>query len=226
MMNIVTVFENEDFLVLDKPHGVLSVPGRMGKDDVRPCLSEHLKEINAIKILPVHRLDYEVRGLILFAKNAKAHTTANTWFEKRLIKKQYKALSSGDAPEDADKNKIHHWEMKILRGKKRAYIHEIAGKPAITEARFIGTRRLNEENFLAWEITPLTGRSHQIRFSLAHHGFPIVGDSLYGGKPVNFLKENEIALNAISLDLSQINPSLRFGLPEALSLKASWDQIF
>lgn len=226
MFNISTLFENDDFLVVEKPAGVLSVPSRMGKEDPRICLTTILRELHSTKLFPVHRLDFEVRGIILLAKNASAHSLANTWFEKHLILKKYEALTWGTEPTKSDKNQKLHWQLNLLRGKKRAYIHEIAGKPAITEALYSGSYQIADGKILAWEIWPITGKPHQIRFTLSHYGFPIVGDGLYGGKSASFLANHEIALNAVSLDLSQIGSSLRLGLPDKISLKSQWQETF
>ena len=82
------IFENENFVVCNKPCQVLSVPSR-DRLEKRPCLGILLKEKYRTEILPVHRLDYEVSGLIIYALNNKAHKISQGWFEQ---KKNHKSV--------------------------------------------------------------------------------------------------------------------------------------
>src|SRR5690606_23200546 len=113
-----TVFENEFFVVVDKPGSVLSVPSQWGKEDPRPVLSMILTEKYG-QIWPVHRLDFEVTGLVLFAKDAQSHRIANNWFESRDISKAYEAWSEGSKPEGAQPGQLYEWSSLLHRGKKR-----------------------------------------------------------------------------------------------------------
>lgn len=188
-MSIVNViFENHDFIACDKPAGVLSVPDRHKSD--RPCLGLELQKQKNIQIFPVHRLDFEVSGLILFAKNARGHKASQDWFAKKLLQKKYKALTLKQDfshwPENvkAAREKLELkpgseflWKMKIMRGKRRSFESE-HGDPSETKAIYQGERGQH----LEWDMYPITGRSHQLRLELSRHGFPIVGDELYGSK--------------------------------------------
>lgn len=180
------LFENEDFVACDKPANVLSTPDRFKSD--RPCLGLELQKELGLQIFPVHRLDFEVSGLILYAKNAKAHKASQFWFEKKLLRKKYKALTVNQDfshwPENipAVREKIELtpgreflWKMKITRGKRRSF-ESAHGDPAETKALFCGEKSSYNE----WEMYPITGRSHQLRLELSRHGFPIIGDQLYG----------------------------------------------
>ena len=90
---ISVVFENENFIVCDKPPGVLSVPDRLGAKSERLCLGTEIERQKNIRIFPVHRLDFEVSGLIIYAKNKNAHKMSQEWFLKKQITKKYQALS-------------------------------------------------------------------------------------------------------------------------------------
>lgn len=182
------VFENNDFIACDKPAGVLSTPDRFKSD--RPCLGLELQKQKNIQIFPVHRLDLEVSGLILYAKNARAHKTSQNWFVKKQLQKKYKALTLGqdfshwpnDIPAAREKLELTSkteflWKMKILRGKRRSF-ESPHGDPAETRAIFVSQK----DQILEWELYPITGRSHQLRLELSRHGFPILGDHLYGSK--------------------------------------------
>src|SRR5690606_37920150 len=94
--------------------------------------------------------------------------------------------------------KTYEWHCRLLRGKKRSY-ESPAGEESFTKVRFLET---DKNGFLHWQVMPLTGRPHQIRFELSRHGFPILGDILYGSKQV--WKPNEIALRAVKLKMKKI----------------------
>lgn len=217
-MRVNRVFENENFIAVDKAAGQLTVPGRTltdGEKDSRSCLKEILRaEIG--DVYPVHRLDAEVSGLVLFAKNAQAHRTANLWFENRQVRKRYEAFTEGEPPRDWRLGASFRWMSRILRGKKRAYEHA-EGKVAETTARWLGPHHLpGIGDVQRWELEPCTGRSHQLRFELVKHGFPIVGDALYGAK--HGLNMPGIALRSILLDFRECPEATSLGLPHELTI--------
>ena len=218
------IFENENFVVCNKPGQVLSVPSR-DRQDPRPCLGLELQKKYAQEIFPVHRLDFEVSGLIIYAFNAKAHRVSQSWFDKKIIMKTYSARTSlqdfshwpAGLKTDFTKIDIHQegeffWATKIHRGKKRSFESE-HGDWAETKARIV--QILPDE--LIWQLNPLTGKPHQLRLELSRHGFPIHGDALYGSKVL--LNQPGIALQAVSLDLSQVGE--RLGLPSQINLKVN-----
>jgi len=205
-------FENENFVLAMKPSGYLSVPSRFGDKDSRPVLGKKLEAQLGLRLFPVHRLDFEVSGLILFAKNASAHRAANQWFEQKKVRKVYQALTTGMPPELGKK---FEWKSKILRGKKRAYESPV-GKPSLTLAEYQGqVRGLDGNQYLLWSLEPVTGRGHQLRFDLARHGFPIVGDVLYGS-PI-CLNNERIQLCAVRAFFPE--EALTFGLSQEYEIK-------
>jgi len=186
--NINIVFENFDFIVCDKPSGVLSTPDRFKSD--RPCLGLELQTFKKIQIFPVHRLDFEVSGLIIYAKNAKAHKSSQDWFLNKTIQKKYKALTGLQSFSHWPKNlslkqeaisfnssQSFVWKTKIIRGKRRSF-ESPHGDLAETVATMISC----QNDIIEWHLSPLTGRAHQLRLELSRHGFPILGDSLYGSQ--------------------------------------------
>jgi tRNA pseudouridine32 synthase/23S rRNA pseudouridine746 synthase len=203
------LFENEHFIAVDKPAGMLSVPSRMGKDDPRACAVQELEQMSKTA-MPVHRLDVEVSGLLLFAKSPNAHRVANGWFEQRLIHKFYEAWTEGDTPPAEQRSE---WRSTLLRGKRRAY-ESPHGKPSITRAVFVEKKNVaGVGSVLSWELEPLTGRSHQLRYELAHHGYPIIGDELYGAK--SKFEPNGIALRAVRIDFREcLGAKSEFDLPD------------
>ncbi len=204
-MPIEILFENSHLIAVIKPHGWLSTPGREASDP-RPCLGRELQSQLGTQIFPVHRLDFEVSGLLMFAKSKEAHREAQAWFEQSLVAKTYQAYSQ---PGSGDFREWAEWKSKIAKGKRRAF-EAPHGKDSSTRARLIG----EVGDLWLWELMPLTGRSHQLRFEMAKHGFPIFGDELYGG--VASSKKNWMGLRAVQLDFTLIPDSGRFGLPQTL----------
>jgi tRNA pseudouridine32 synthase/23S rRNA pseudouridine746 synthase len=175
-------------LIVDKPVHWLTIPGRL-PDDPRPCLIRELQKSQTQPLLPVHRLDFEVSGLVLFAKSKAVQTRATAAFENRTVTKIYQALTSL-GPDTCPQEFI--WKFSLVRGKKRSF-EAPHGREAMTEARC----EAHVEGHFNWILRPKTGRSHQLRLSLARAGFPILGDSLYGS---NQYYEG-IALRAVHLQI-------------------------
>lgn len=216
----------DDFIVCDKPALTLSVPDRLKSD--RPCLGMHLQQSLNQQIFPVHRLDYEVSGLIIYALNARAHKDSQAWFQNKLVKKTYRALSlkqnfehwpaqfkAANEPIElssyifgANQTALQKfdWNVKLLRGKKRSY-EASHGDLALTHAQFEGFGKTYSE-LAYWSLNPITGRSHQLRLEMSRHGFPLIGDELYGStQKVSSFKSvwpfEGIALRAISIEFEQ-----------------------
>lgn len=220
-----TLFENAHVVAVDKPGGWLSVPSRLGAKDPRPCLGITLEQEKGLRLWPVHRLDEEVTGVILFAKTAEAHRTMSKWFEDRQVSKQYEALTElgGVAKGGQLRFDEQTFETKILRGKKRAY-ESPHGKPAITKALVVHTKHMVDGEAIFWELKPVTGRPHQLRFELGRRGFPILGDKLYGStRPFLSGREDTIALRCVSLDFSKAPGADALELPAILAAKGLTD---
>ena len=218
------IFENEYWAVVDKPGGILSVPSRMGESDPRQVLGLQLQKLLTTRIFPVHRLDFEVSGLILFAKTALAHKEASKWFEKKQVEKCYLAYSDvqdfshwpSDLPMREKEIQFQpgqslNWKCQIMKGKKRSF-ESPHGDLAETTAKM--DQKIREFN--QWLLFPHTGRSHQLRFEMSRHGFSILGDTLYGSRIVGPV--GNIALRSIGLSFGKIDSKLRMGLPGQLEL--------
>lgn len=212
------VWQNENFLVADKPPEWLSVPGRQGQSDTRPVAGLFLQDACDHRLWPVNRLDYEVSGLLLFAFNPDAHRDAGRWFEAHTVQKSYETWTDLCEKRQLSPGQKFEWTSKILRGKKRAYEHG-AGKLAKTRTKFEGTVMFRETNVAFWTVEPLTGRSHQIRYEMARQGFPVVGDELYGSK-TSF--DKGIALRAVQLDFSRCDGQ-KWNLPSIIRTKGLSD---
>ncbi|RST55055.1 RluA family pseudouridine synthase [Variovorax sp. MHTC-1] len=173
------IHEDPHLLVLDKPAGLLCVPGR--GEDKQDCLSAR-----AVAHWPdarvVHRLDMATSGLVLMARSPAMQRALGDAFAQRRMHKVYEAIVDGllplsdewaliDAPLAAD------WPRRPLQK-----IDLESGKPSQTRWRV--KRQLAERHASHLWLEPLTGRSHQLRVHLLSIGHPILGDALYGGEEV------------------------------------------
>jgi len=175
--NFFVVFENDQMLVLNKPSGLLSVPGK--GPEKQDSLTTRVQSIRGPHLLNVHRLDQATSGLIVMAKGAQNHRALSMAFADHAIQKRYLAVVSGKIEIGLDWQTIDlpihaHWPDRPKRS-----VHE-DGKPSQTRYRAWA----NTEQFSLLEIEPLSGRTHQIRVHLQAIGHPIWGDQLYAPKNV------------------------------------------
>ncbi|HEY0709432.1 MAG TPA: RNA pseudouridine synthase [Polyangia bacterium] len=209
------VFESAAVVVADKPAGVLTVPSRIGDADVRACFGRDLEAALGVRLWPVHRLDFEVSGLVLFAKTDAAHRIANAAFESRQVEKRYQALSEGAAfARQLPAN--FAWESLIVRGKRRSF-----EAPHGKAARTLATAREIVEShmgpLLLWDLAPETGRPHQLRVHLARAGFPVAGDRLYGAR-LDLGLPDTIALRSVALTFTDLETRAALGLPATIEV--------
>ena len=215
------VHESPHAVCVDKLPGWLTIPGRSGDLDPRPCLVREVARRYPGKIWIVHRLDLEVSGLVLFARSGEAHRFLCGLLERRGAVKTYEAWTEGKPP--ADPGSEQAWEGLLVRGKRR--VHESdRGKWSRTLARFRGEVAWTGRPLLAWELRPETGRPHQLRCQAAARGFAIAGDGLYGSTVA--FRPGEIALRAVRLDLRDASKDdlARFGLPRVLEAPLGLDR--
>ena len=176
------LFENDDLLAINKPAGMVVHPaaGHASGTLVNAVLG-YDPEIEGIggeeRPGVVHRLDKETSGLILLAKNERAHRWLQDQFRLRKVEKTYLALVDGKPPTPAGRVEAHIGRDPSHR-KRMAIVPESRGREAISEYRTVQSF----EAHTLLEFHPLTGRTHQIRLHCAFLGCPIVGDEVYGRK--------------------------------------------
>jgi 23S rRNA pseudouridine1911/1915/1917 synthase len=166
--------ETDQFIALNKPAGMLSVPDRTQS---APSLKDLLTEKYG-NIFTVHRLDRETSGVILFAKTAEAHQYLSVIFQERQVEKMYYGIVWGMPASDSG---IIDQPIMEHPGKNGTMVVNRKGKPASTGYEVI--EKFGKYSFLKFDL--YTGRTHQIRVHMKDIGHPILCDSLYGdGKPV------------------------------------------
>jgi 23S rRNA pseudouridine955/2504/2580 synthase/23S rRNA pseudouridine1911/1915/1917 synthase len=227
------ISETEDWIALNKPSGLLSIPDREGKDiSLKKMLIEKFGNI-----FTVHRLDKGTSGVIVFAKNEAAHKHISQQFENRETEKIYQGIVMGSM-----ENKQGTINAPIMEHpvKKGTMVINRNGKEAITDFEVL--EDFKSFSFVQFRIH--TGRTHQVRIHAKDMGHPIVCDELYGdGKPVllsslkkkfnlskNELEErpilNRLALHALSLKFTNMNgEEIKLEAPLPKDMKAFLQQL-
>lgn len=172
---ITVIHADDDLMVVEKPAGLLSVPGRGAEK--QDCLLSRLRETWP-SVVEVHRLDMSTSGLMLVARNDAMQRELHRLFRDRLISKRYVAAVDGLV--EANSGSIDFPLICDWPNRPRQMVDQNIGKPSLTHYRVLV--RLPEARVTQIELEPVTGRSHQLRVHLAAIGHPILGDDLYAGK--------------------------------------------
>ena len=206
------VYADASLLVLNKPSGLLAVPGRGA--DKQDCLSSRVQRLYP-EALIVHRLDMATSGLMLMARGIAMQRALSSLFERREVHKRYLAvvegyLSLAPTPDGwglIDLPIVVDWPRRPLR-----IIDSVLGKPSQTRWRALAFDAAT--NSTRVELEPLTGRSHQLRVHLQALGHPILGDALYAPEAAQ-AKAPRLLLHACALGF--VHPvsgeALRFESP-------------
>lgn len=231
-MKFEIIFENDFFVAINKPSGLLSVPDRKQSE---PSLKDFLLQKYGT-IYTVHRLDKGTSGLIVFAKDETTHKTLSQLFESREVEKQYVGLVNG-----ALMNEQGSVDAAIMMhpADNGTMITHTKGKPSLTDYTLIESFR-----FFSWvQFQIHTGRTHQIRVHMKHIGNSIVCDELYGdGKPLllsSFKKKfnlskkedeekpmlNRLALHSCKLQFIFNNESICLEAEPPKDLRATLQQL-
>lgn len=185
------IYQDDDIVVLNKSSNLLSVSGRLPEH--KDCLQSRVN-----KVLPtatiVHRLDMATSGILIMALNKPAHVAISRQFQQRETKKNYIARVLGHICDDTgsvEQPLICDWPNRP----RQKVDHEV-GKPSLTHYRVL-SRDIDPDGSLSSlvELTPITGRSHQLRVHMLFLGHPIIGDRLYSDEK-SVVKSSRLLLHA------------------------------
>ena len=170
----VTVYEDDDIWVVDKPAGLLSVDGKT----LKVSLLARLERANpAVKL--IHRLDMDTSGLLIFAKNAAAQTHISKQFIERLPQKSYQARVFGQWQSVGAKGEISVPVRYEPETKPRHIVDPNWPKHALTLYEVLAHEECNGQTVTRVLLKPVTGRSHQLRVHMVHVGHVMIGDPIY-----------------------------------------------
>lgn len=182
------IYEDEQMVVVSKPSGMLSVPGKSCRLSVESIVREHYGIAADVPVI-VHRLDMDTSGLLLIARTREAHKALQQQFLDHTVSKSYLALLEGVPHEGLTGEHVvwhssHTGTITLplrpdLDDRPRQLVDFVHGKPAVTRFRLL--KVIDGHQLIA--LTPVTGRTHQLRMHCAHHlglNCPILGDPLYG----------------------------------------------
>lgn len=193
LTDIAILHEDPAFLIVCKPSMLLSVPGRA--EDNKDCLITRLQDNGYPEARIVHRLDWETSGLLVLGRNADSHRELSRQFHDRETEKMYVALCWGQPEADAG-----HIDLPLRYDpptKPRHVVDHEVGKHAQTFWRVVD----RQSDYCRVELTPITGRSHQLRVHMLSIGHPLLGDQLYA-HPAALAACPRLALHAARLGIS------------------------
>ncbi len=182
------IYQDELLIAVNKPSGLLSVPGR--GVDKQDCMITRIQQHFA-DALTVHRLDMETSGILLFARNKSVHRLLSRAFQEREVEKQYTAVIAGALESEAgevDLPLICDWPNR-----PRQKVDHSVGKPSLTRYQHLSYDAALDATRVT--LSPVTGRSHQLRVHMLSLGHPILGDPLYAPPEVK-AKASRLQLHA------------------------------
>lgn len=202
------VYENDFFLVLNKPSGIPSHPS------IDNAIENSLTQVSLARKYPLyvtHRLDTVTSGLIVYAKKQAFAKTFNMQIQKRAVRKKYVALveSTQTFPE-----MLTHY-MNPVGGTPKELTDKMNHEWQVCELGVLEQKKISPK--LSWvKLNLLTGRTHQIRAQLSHLKAPILGDALYGSKMP--YQKNAIALRSCEIELTHNDERMKFNISEDFDL--------
>lgn len=201
---IPVIYHDDDILLVDKPEGLLSVPGK--GEHLADCLLSRLQDMFP-EVLLCHRLDRDTSGIMIFALTKLAQRKLGRAFETKRVKKRYIARVWGEVAESKgtiDLPLIVDWPNRPLQ-----HVNYETGKPAVTDWERMevvdGTTRM--------KLMPRTGRSHQLRVHMLELGHPILGDPFYADGPALAFQRMMLHAEGLKLEHPITGKMERFEAP-------------
>ncbi|RLL31589.1 RluA family pseudouridine synthase [Acinetobacter cumulans] len=186
------IHRDEDFMVIHKPAGLLTVPGKTA--DLQDCLINRLVQAES-KTLLIHRLDRDTSGILVFALSKLGQNRISRQFQERQTSKTYQAIVAGHLHGEGTV------DVPVIYDPEHPPLHIAApehNKPALTYWKVAEQFEINGSPVTRVILTPITGRSHQLRVHMQYLGHPIIGDTLYAS-PEQQALSSRLCLHAAQL---------------------------
>jgi RluA family pseudouridine synthase len=210
------LFQDPSILVINKPAGIPVLPDGWEKD--APYLLKLLEEEFG-KLWVVHRLDKVTSGVLLFARTADAHRILNLQFEHRDTLKEYHAIING-LPHWKDHTARHPLKINVGHSHRTA-VDNAKGKAS--ETHFHVLKRF--AGYCLMEVHPATGRTHQIRVHAYALGYPLLGDTLYGAPPTDFIARPALHARLLRISHPLAGESMTFTAPYPADFKKALEDV-
>lgn len=221
------IYEDDNYIVINKPYGMVVHPaaGNFSGTVVNALMGMKKElstgdDIDEFRPGIVHRLDKETSGLLIVAKNIRAHAYLGELFKERQITKRYRALVKGFYT--PSKHTIVNKIGRDCHNRKKMAVVEGRGRESITEVEVLK----HYSNYSYLTINLKTGRTHQIRVHLSNHGYPVLGDTIYSRVDRNF-KDIPLCLVAYKLEFFDkfSNKTLKFRIDVPEHFKEVFKQL-
>ncbi|WP_168399339.1 RluA family pseudouridine synthase [Acinetobacter indicus] len=211
MSNFLTehlIYRDEDFMLIHKPAGLLTVPGKTA--DLQDCLISRLVTIEP-KTLLIHRLDRDTSGILVFGLSRLGQNKISRQFQERQTDKHYQAVVAGHLYGEGT------IDVPVVYDPTRPPLHMADpshSKPALTHWQALEQFEINGQAVTRVKLVPITGRSHQLRVHMQYLGHPIIGDTLYA-TPEQQQLSPRLCLHAayLSFQHPQTGETLEFNCP-------------
>lgn len=211
--SFVIVYQDDDIVVLNKPSGLLSVPGKAAEH--KDCLQLRIQRVFPTATV-VHRLDMATSGLMVMALNMDSHRKLSKAFELRQTQKSYLARVYGQV-----ENTQGSIELPLIcdwPNRPRQMVDFERGKPALTHYKRLECDTAES----VVELTPVTGRSHQLRVHMLSLGHPILGDRLYAkGSALSAASRLQLHAQTLAFSHPQTQTPMQFDCPAPFSFKCA-----
>lgn len=203
-----------DLVVVNKASGVSSIPDVRGRDT---SLLGALEEVYG-KLHATSRLDREVSGVVIFARTEHAREALVAARASRTYRRHYVALSHARMVPERE----YVWNARIGRA-KNPHLRQVDGKDA-TDAETLARMCSVHQGAALWHLAPQTGRTHQLRLHASHAGFPLLGDTAYGGKRTLLLPSGQVlSIPRIMLHAARVSvPTGTFEAPIPEAMATLW----
>jgi tRNA pseudouridine65 synthase len=194
------IFHSDDMIAINKPSGYLVHPSEWAGPDPLPACMQICRDYIGKHVYPVHRLDRQTSGVLLFALHTTAEKVLNRLFEERKLSKKYLAIVRGFTP---DQFVVDYELEKESTGKFQSALTEFKTLQRVELP--IPNKRYPTSRYSLIEACPLTGRTHQIRRHLSHQRFPIIGDKRNGDNTQNHALFSVFGIDRLLLHASELS---------------------